>query len=274
MTAHLVPAGSIIVAVDGSEHAARATRWAVTQASLEQRRLVVVAAGGGDAGSLADKAAALAAECAPDVAVTTIVDAGDPRGVLVELSRNAHLLVVGSRGRGVVRSMLLGSVSSTVSKLAWCPVVVCRPSSDEPHRGVLVGADGTPESRTVIDFAFRHASLHQLPLTVVHCAWDAVAFVAELQNDPDHAGVTAHSQDLHLLLAESVAGFSETYPDVVVTRRVANGLVDQVLVADAAAWDLIVVGRHPVDSLGRILTGSIATAVIERASTTVAVVPQ
>ena len=45
------------------------------------------------------------------------------------------------------------------------------------------------------------------------------------------------------------------------------------LVVDGG-WDLIVVGHHPVTSLARLFTSSVATAVIERAHTTVAVVPQ
>ncbi len=43
--------------------------------------------------------------------------------------------------------------------------------------------------------------------------------------------------------------------------------------AEMEEWDLIVVGRHPMASLARVITGSIATTVVERAHTTVAVVP-
>ena len=52
---------------------------------------------------------------------------GDPTSQLVEASRNASLVVVGSRGRGSLRSTLLGSVSRAVAEKALCPVAVVRP---------------------------------------------------------------------------------------------------------------------------------------------------
>ncbi|NGZ99492.1 universal stress protein [Nocardioides sp. W3-2-3] len=58
-----------------------------------------------------------------------------------------------------------------------------------------------------------------------------------------------------------------------VTQRVNHGLVDDVIGSRTGAWDLVVVGRHPLDSVSRLVIGSIATAVTERAQTNVAVVP-
>ena len=51
---------------------------------------------------------------------------GDPAHVLVEVARDAALLVVGTRGLGSFRGMLLGSVSSDVARSASCPVLVVR----------------------------------------------------------------------------------------------------------------------------------------------------
>jgi nucleotide-binding universal stress UspA family protein len=234
----------------------------------------VVTADEGDAHRVSAEAVRRVRAAAPDVAVTGLTAAGDPRGILVELSRDAHLVVVGSRGRGTVRSMLLGSVSAAVSRLAMSPVVVCRPrAEDHVGAGVVVGADGTPESLPVIEFGFDQASRRGLPLTVVHCVWDVVAAVAGMRNVRVEDLDLGEGDDAHLLLAESVAGFSEKYPDVPVTLRVTHGLVDDVLGGLAPDWDLVVVGRHPLDTVGRLVTGSIATAVVERARTTVAVVP-
>ncbi|GAA3646024.1 universal stress protein [Nocardioides ginsengisoli] len=273
--AHPVTPGSIVVAADGSKHADRALLWAAEQAGLEGRPVVVVTADEGDVHRINTEAVRRVRTAAPDVEVTGLTAAGDPRGILVELSREAHLVVLGSRGRGTVRSMLLGSVSAAVSRLALCPVVVCRPrAEDHVGEGVIVGADGTPESLSVIAFGFDQASRRGLPLTVVHCVWDVVAAVAGLRNVRVDDLDLGEGDDAHLLLAESVAGFSEKYPDVPVALRVTHGLVDEVLGGRSAAWDLVVVGRHPLDSVGRLVTGSIASAVVERAHTTVAVVPE
>lgn len=185
------------------------------------------------------------------------------------------MIVLGSRGRGAVRSMLLGSVSAAVSTHADCPVVVCRPRrGGEDMPGVLVGIDGTREGLTVLDFAFRQAALRGLGLTVLHCFWDAVAAVAGHRQRRGLPFQSSDLEDLRVTVAESIAGFAQTYPDVRVTTRLEHGLVDEVLAPRGEVWDLVVVGRHPVTSLSRVLTGSIAVAVLERAHSTVAVVPE
>jgi nucleotide-binding universal stress UspA family protein len=283
--------GSIVVGVDGSEHGDRAIAWAARQAALEQRPLTLLHAfdptGRVFVGALeleADSRLELlhslrrAAGLTLDEAVgrvqairselevhARLVDA-DPRQALVDASATAHLLVLGSRGRGPLRGLLLGSVSVAVSQLSHCPTIVCRPRPADPStRGVLVGADGSAASRPVIDFAFRQASLRGVPLTVMHCFWEIVA----TGTGPPH-----EDSDVRLLLAESVAGFSESYPDVEVHLEMARGLVDQVLVNAAPMSDLVVVGRRRKDAVARFLHSSMAAAVLERAAGTVAVIPE
>lgn len=274
MVSENIDPGSIMVAVDGSEHAERAVRWAATQASLEGGRLIVVAVGE-DARSIADLAESQIGSLHPALNVQTLCRGGDPRRVLIELSAHVQLVVLGSRGRGALKSMFLGSVSTAVSAHAVCPVVVCRPAHDQLHtQGVLVGADGSAESLPVIAFAYQQASLHRMPLTVLHCFWDAAAAVAEYRRARGEDYAVLDLEDLRAVLATSVAGFAEKYPDVPVTLELKHGLVDEALSARTTEWDLIVVGRHPMTSVSRVLIGSIATAVLERARATVAVVPE
>lgn len=293
MTLDIEP-GTIIVGVDGSADAERALRWAAEEASRERRPLVVITAAGIDqvgavtwagAGSyvvpvadliaqvrtVAEDAVASVQKLRPGLRVTAHAAHGDPREALVELSHHAHLLVVGSRGRGAVRSRLLGSVSATVARHAHSPVVVCRPDSPGiVRKGVLVGVGGSAEEQPVLEFAFRHASMRSLPLTVRHSFHDVFA-------EMNGAHVVAASGELleeeRLLLAEAVAGYSEKYPEVRVDLELARGLAHETLAADSEHWNLIVVGRHPTDSVSRMLSATVATAVIEHARTTVAVVP-
>src|SRR4051794_12239757 len=202
MTRFGVPSGSIVVGVDGSGDAERAVRWAAKQAVLERRRLAL--AHSTDRAALsnipwldrqsmnrqelrsalrAQSRATLARACeqvaaaAPEVEMTTALIDFDPRLALEQLSAEAHLVVVGSRGRGPVLSALLGSVSASLARHAHCPLVVCRPTEDPlPLQSrVVVGADGSPASLPVLEFAFAQASLHGMPLTVMHCFWDVIA---------------------------------------------------------------------------------------------------
>ena len=294
MDIHVQP-GSIVCGDDGSADAARALHWAAEQASLERRTLLIVTAAGldqigaltwaGAAGTLviptdelvervktiAESAAASVKSTRPELEVVAQAAPGDPRDVLTRLSERAHLVVVGSRGRGALRSRLLGSVSATVGRHSSCPVVVCRPeSAGRVRKGILVGIDGTPEGHTVLDFAFRVASERGLPLTVLHSVYDSLAAA----NGPHLVvPVSEGLAEERLLVAEQLAGFTDKYPDVHVDARLARGLPDECLATDSARWHLVVVGRHPTDSLSRMLSPTVATAVMERARTTVAVVP-
>ncbi|MBM9461563.1 universal stress protein [Nocardioides sp. zg-536] len=286
---------SIVVGVDGSEHAERAVHWATEQAHLEGRPLVLVATVNATAGAgwldigaaytyepraalegalaLAEESLALVRRIRPGVRAAATARLGDPRVVLVDLSRRVHLVVVGSRGRGSLRSRLLGSVSAVVVRDAECPVVVCRPRdpTDPADQGILVGADGTVESGPVLDFAFAQASRTDQALTVMHTIWDERA-AAE---GPELASAREPGLDEpRLLLSESVAGFRSTYPDVDVDLVLARGLAEECLADTNGSWDLIVVGRHPVDTVFRLMSGAVATAVLEGARTTVAMVPQ
>ncbi len=69
------------------------------------------------------------AERYPEVVLQQEVVHGDPRRALTDVSRGAEMLVVGSRGRGEVTGLLLGSVSQALLRHASCPVMVVRPGA-------------------------------------------------------------------------------------------------------------------------------------------------
>jgi nucleotide-binding universal stress UspA family protein len=287
METTVIPAGTIVVGLDGSPSAERALEWAIDQASRESRQLTL-AHGVDPSGSVwvdpagVDHRAVLEAlradavvmlghareqitQQAPGLVVHEVVRMSDARVTLLELAEQAAMVVVGSRGRGPIKSLLLGSVSLTVSREARCPVVVVRPGNRGVVRnGVLVGADGTDRSQATLEFAFRQASLRQLPLTIMHCFWDARPGTEE---EPV-------ASDAGLVLAESLAGLGEKFPEVRARTELVRGSADERLVRASQRMDLVVVGAHHGGALTTLLYGSIANAVLEHATCPVAIVPE
>ena len=209
---------------------------------------------------------------APSLEAHAVFRLEDPRNVLLEMSRDAAMVVLGSRGRGRVATLLLGSVSVALVRHAHCPVVVHRPSNPGNVRnGILVGADGSEESLAVLEFAYREASLRDLPLTVVHCYWDLNAATAASYTLTERR---LDRQSERLLLAESMSGMAEKFPEVSVRTAIAMGAPQDVLVRLGERMDLLVVGAHQVGTVSRMLFGgSVSVAVVEHANCPVAVVP-
>ncbi|WP_229401332.1 universal stress protein [Micromonospora okii] len=131
--------GPVVVGVDGSPTSLLALGFAVERAAWWGVPLRVVRAWepAAEHGPAPDDAVAAERvaleeplarwrETFPDVEVATDVVAGRPAAALVEQSRDAQLVVVGTRGRGGLRGTLLGSVSQQLIQHAHCPVAVVR----------------------------------------------------------------------------------------------------------------------------------------------------
>jgi nucleotide-binding universal stress UspA family protein len=136
----------IIVGIDGSDHSRNALEWAMKEAAIRHAPLTVITVHPVIAGfsgravayptddALADRARETAREQVDKAlaqlgrpgpeAVTVQGVSGFPAEVLISASRDADMLVVGSRGSGGFSRLLLGSVSSQVTHHARCPVVV------------------------------------------------------------------------------------------------------------------------------------------------------
>ena len=289
-----VSSGNIVVGVDGSPSTEYAVVWAATEARLQRRGLTLVhvqkrvsanelawlsAAGipprqvndqiWVDAEQVLEPARSLADDDGTETSIETVVASGDPRNVLLELGRTASMTVVGTRGHGRVAGLLLGSVSGALVRHAEAPVVVARPQR-ELARGILIAADGSEESMPLVEHAYREASWHQVPVTVLHCLWDGLGAPRRWTevSKADPAGEQARVR-----IAETLAGMAEKFPDVEADIRVTRGAIDACLVDLSAQHQLLVIGRPPRPLLVRLTLSGLTTPVAEHAHSPVLVVP-
>ena len=281
----------IVVGVDGSPSSDLAVRWAAREAVMRNVPLTVVhvstppivwPAGPIPAGlhqrheEDARKVLADAIQAAEDSVrdgnrpeVDTQLVVAAPVPALIELSKEAHLMVVGCRGQDAVQRALLGSVSTGLVHHAHCPVAVIHDEAPillgPSQLPVLVGIDGSPASQRATAIAFDEASFRGVDLVALHAYSDADVSTAPFMESRPAAEKT---------LAEGLAGFQEHYPDVTVHRRVvfdhpARRLLDQ---SDSA--QLVVVGSHGRGGFAGMLLGSVSTAVVHAARIPVIVARQ
>jgi nucleotide-binding universal stress UspA family protein len=287
--------GTVVVGIDDSEGGRRALDTAVSEALLSHRPLHVVHTWasyptGYTAGtypktateladSIREYAASVLATAAtrvreenPTLQVTDELAAGDARQVLEDLSRDAAVLVVGSRGHGALKRMLLGSTSAWLARHAHSPLLVVRPSLDGEKRRVAVGTDGGHSSTQALAYAYEAASRRGVPLTVAYC-YDPIPWHINVNDDAVDLA-PGEPEEVRRTLAEAVAGLSEKYPDVDVTLDGVPKSAADHLVELSDHVGLVVVGSHRRSTLGRLTHLSTSRVVVEHARCTVAVVPE
>lgn len=282
----------IVVGIDGSEPAERAARWAVQEAQTHGRGVTlayailppVTSAAFGPSLPVAMDAidairegaehelSRIAATLAfPDL--RTIVVMASSSGLLLEASQTAAMVVVGSRGLGGFRDLLLGSTGTQVATHSMCPCVVIRGMPEVDARRIVVGIDESPGSEAALAFAFDEASRHSWTLTVMH-AFEIPSYDYLVLPDPYQlvSSVEVTSEETRLV-SEALAGFSSTYPDVNVERRVVRGPTTQALLDASENAAMLVVGTRGRGLIVGGILGSTSHGVLHHSRIPVAVIP-
>lgn len=281
----------IVVGVDGSSSSLTAVRWGAHEATMRNIALTLAHAIDAPAWSLValgGPAAPIQTEPTPwqlegaekilDDAVDVVADSTDsssrPRirreiffGAavpnFVDFSRDAHLVVVGRRGQSLLRRVVLGSVSTGLLHHAHCPVAVVHdeaPSGRQPWSlPVVLGIDGSPASELATAIAFDEASRRGVELVALH-AWTGAD-----ASDTSGTQWTARQAQAEEALAERLAGWQESYPDVGVRRRLVWNNPAHHLLEEAESAQLVVVGNRGRGGFAGMLLGSVSTAVVQAA---------
>ncbi len=283
---------AILVGVDGSDAATGAVRWAARAAAAEGLDLKVVGAYDAstsdyapgliipqdvvdairqDASDAVHAAADTAKEAAPGVTVATSIVDGDAARVLLELGKDAAMIVVGTRRLGSVKGLFLGSVSTSVAAHAHGRVTVVA-AEGNPDGPVVVGVDGSPVSDAAVAEAFRQASLRNVPLRAVH-TWTPLDADALHGYGIGADEVARMTQDAVEVLAERLAGYAQDYPDVTIERSVLPEEPAKALLDEAGAdASLLVVGSRGRGGFRGLLLGSTSQKVMHHADCPVMVV--
>ena len=286
----------VVAGVDGSESALHAVRWAAHEAARRKTslrlvhvchlvpvrhprqvapppdyRLAVLDQGR----HWLTEAEEAVRHATPNLPVTADLRDGITADLLIEESRAAQLVVLGSRGLGGFSSLLVGSVAIALSAHGHCPIVVVRSGAavQQAHEEgpVVAGVDGTELSDEAVAFAFDAATARGAPLVAVH-AWSdaeiAVAWAA-LPGTIDRDYLQAREEQV---LTERIALWRAKFPDVAVREVVVRDRPVHALLRHAAGAALVVVGSRGRGAFTGLGLGSVSQGVLHHAECPVAVV--
>ncbi|MGC0362669.1 nucleotide-binding universal stress UspA family protein [Rhodococcus sp. 27YEA15] len=285
---------NVVVGVEGSDAASTALREAARIAGQRGLRLDILHAldfapygfggpyidvggvyeGVEDAGkAIIDEARRFALGIDPNLDIHTEISIGSATQWLIDSSEHARLVVVGASASGKAATAVLGNTAVGVASHGRCPVVVVRERDGAvPTDGpVVVGVDGSELSAAAVGVAFEEASLRGAELVAVHVWSDLGSAVFE---DVRTAALVPQSLEdsEHAVLGESLAGWSEQYPDVTVTREVYLDNPRGRLLEWSAKAQLVVVGTRGRGGFRGMLLGSTSNSLIAAAACPVMVV--
>ncbi|MDG6105931.1 universal stress protein [Dactylosporangium aurantiacum] len=290
MTTSSIAATAVVVGVDGSADSLRAVRWAAADAARRHRPLHLLHAHGWPEFAYPPVGLALPVVTQTDTpqtaarlladAVTHARDAGGDLEIsagstsrlcvpaLLAASRQASLVVVGSRGLGGFAALLVGSTGVELAAHASCPVVIVRGAdrSGGANAGrVVVGVDGSHDADLAVAVAFEQAAFRSAGLTAVNaCQWQVAG-----QRDGVAAPIYGEQDALagaRRALAESMAGWQEKYPQVDVRLDVVVGRAGGVLAEASTGAELLVVGARGNGGFTGLLLGSVSQAAVHHAN--------
>jgi nucleotide-binding universal stress UspA family protein len=288
-----IPAGAMLVGVDTSDCSRLALEWAAAVARQLDVPLRAVQAwqyptdtiwwpghaeladpGQTDA-MLTEELTALLDEVVGDAGELDSgveVVRGPTSAALLHLAeRNASMIVVGSRGLGGFRGLLLGSVSRQLCEHASCPVTVVRflPEVGDIRLGtILVGVDGSGHAARALAHAGDLAERTGARIIAVHAAHSAAS-------DPRVQTRVTRRRSLPDLLEDwctplHVRGLDD-HESVIAEGDPRTALLD---VAEERGADLIVIGSRGLGPVSKLVLGSVASSLIHHSHVPVTVIPR
>lgn len=286
---------SIVVGIDDSEHTKAAARWAGALAArlgvslrlvhvmrpVDEALLVLTSGEKADAGEyprelgrqLIDRAAAAVSADVPGLRISRTLSHRSPEEVLVDVSRNARLLVVAPGDVSRVGALLAGSTTLTLAAKASCPVVAWRGDDLAPTAApIVVGVDGDDEgSRAALLTAFGLADRLGAEVVVVH-AMPPHQAPGEV-NIPIMIDWQKLESAALQQLSAVVKPMIERWPHINVTYDVEAGAPGPVILRQSKVAQLVVVGSRRRGNLASALLGSTGLHLLHHSAVPVLLCP-
>lgn len=204
-----------------------------------------------------------------DVTVVKRVIEGKPSLVLRDVSTRSHLLVLGRRGLGGVRGLLLGSVSTDLAAHSECPVVVVSTGAARDSGPAVVGVDGSAVSTEALHQAFAAASSMKAPLRVVHSFG---GFTDEVFHGYSGQALENLRGNANIAIESQVADAAESHPEVEVEIDLTTAAPAEHISGLSESAQLIVVGTRGRGGFRGLALGSTSQAILHVAECPVMVV--
>lgn len=285
----------LVVGVDGSDGSLAAVDWAVDEAARHGLPLRLVYASWWERYEeavpsdsldrpservLAEHITASAMERVklrnPEVQVSAEVIPHEAVPALLSEGHNASVLVTGSRGRGEVAGLLLGSVGLAVAARAHGPVIVVRGDKAGlagTHERIVLGAGDPATGAEAVRFSFREAEARGCTLDVVR-AWRCPPHESADRTKPAQSPAHRHEEQASALLDHLIEAAVADHPKVRVRRNTVEGPARKVLLHRSGGADLLIVGARRRKGHFGLQLGLVAHTLLHHADCPVAVVPQ
>jgi nucleotide-binding universal stress UspA family protein len=264
----------VVVGVAGTLSSERAVAWAGEQAVARGAELVLVHAVGeprrgfgaawdeamsSGVSEMLEREADRVREEVPDLKTRTEIDLETPARSLTRRSETAGMVVVGTHRLSAVQRVFSGSLAYQVVAGSQSPVAVVPPVTRPSGNRVVVGTDGSAESRAAVLSAAWEARRLDAELEIVH-AWVEPSVLWAVRVPPDLGSATRAREQL--VLEASTEGLEDRFPGVSVRRRLVETYPASALLAAAESARLLVVGSRGLHGVARMLLGSTSHAAV------------
>ncbi|MEU3194522.1 universal stress protein [Streptomyces sp. NPDC006992] len=283
--------GRVVVGVDGSPHSLRALDRAADEAERRGAELEVLC-GGVPARrgaypeteadrermrqatrEVADSAAERARERVPGLTVVASGVSEPAADALVGRSRTAELTVVGTRGHGGFRGLLLGSVSLRLAAHAAGPLMVVRGALPEPGTApgdVVVGVKSESATQPV-EYGFQAAQRSGSAVRVAHCWIYPMLPGVALRLSPQEP--STETKRAEQFVEDTLRPFRKRYPQVPLSAEQHQGQPAEHLIKLSEGADTVVLGVRRQARRLSLQVGPVVHAVLHHAKCSVVLIP-